>query len=807
MTTQSQTHPSSLFLSTSPTGDETDFIRLIEAISKSKTPVPKKSQFIFEYTKEAAIHNTLVLAKYDFDLGKALEAQGFSEVSAGSELRPVYQLEALFRYHPNLQSILEVASRGVDYKAPDLPEEKRLEILRSRLEKGNQKSALTKDAIPIVTRLMKKDVVNAYSIIVLPSCLERLKDCELYAMGLQHQMTIDENGNSVPKKRLTHNLSEDKKSGVSINQRVKKEDLPPTVYGYTMLRVLHLIHHIRFNFPEERILLKKVDIEAAYRRLHTIASVAAKCCAQYYLTHLDDDGNHILLDENKIATNRVTGGFSFISEATFDLTDELIKCKLWDPTIDPPPLAELVPEPERLDDSQPFGIALETDVKFPKIVTCGCDGYLDDSITVTKDGEDDKEQVDRAKTADLKALHLTFRPNEGDNEPVPRPPVASVRKLKAEGTLREIIVFLGWFINTRKFIICLPNEKATSWIRSIVELMNKDKADYDELATTVGRLNHVAFVIPSARHFLNRIRLAQDRADKATFAPITKEVKEDLKLWLDFINNARAGISINRIVFRKPTSIVLTDASELGIGGYCLQSNRLWRLKFTPEEARAFSLNMKEYLGAAIGAWLALEDDASTCPCILSLSDSSSTVSWLHSSNHNPNSSPCHNELARMHARKMMLANACDYSQHIKGCENHIPDSLSRDFHLSNQQLLSLFKSTCPHLLPDNPQIMALPPQITSKIASLAQLSPKPRELNCQPKPSTIALGVSGWTSAGKEKLPTPIWKTSPPSIGPVSYAPSWTKFGTGSSLSNLPLREPPRNRPQTSGYDHPLKW
>jgi len=108
------------------------------------------------------------------------------------------------------------------------------------------------------------------------------------------------------------------------------------------------------------------------------------------LKQLDDDGNHILLDENKIATiltrlpfgsAPAPGGFSFISEATFDLTDELIKCKLWDPTIDPPPLAELVPEPERLDDSQPFGIALETDVKFPKIVTCGCDGYLDDSIT------------------------------------------------------------------------------------------------------------------------------------------------------------------------------------------------------------------------------------------------------------------------------------------------------------------------------------------------------------------------------------------------------------------------------------------
>jgi len=129
----------------------------------------------------------------------------------------------------------------------------------------------------------------------------------------------------------------------------------------------------------------------------------------------------------------------------------LLKCEKWDPTIDPPPLADLVPEPERLDDSLPYGAALETDVKFPNVVTGGCDGYLDDSITITKDGEEDRKQVERAKTADLKSLHLTFRPNEGDKEPVPRPPAASVRKLKAEGTLKEIIIFLGWFINTRKF--------------------------------------------------------------------------------------------------------------------------------------------------------------------------------------------------------------------------------------------------------------------------------------------------------------------------------------------------------------------
>lgn len=83
-------------------------------------------------------------------------------------------------------------------------------------------------------------------------------------------------------------------------------------------------------------------------------------------------------------------------------------------------------------------------------------------------------------------------------------------------------------------------------------------------------------------------------------------------------------------------------------------------------------------------------------------------------------------------------------------------DSLSRDVHLDNDELLSLFSHACPHLLPENHQITSLPIQISSWIGTLAQLQPKKRELTWQPK-STI-----------------PISRTSPPSTKPESSAPSW---------------------------------
>ncbi len=182
------------------------------------------------------------------------------------------------------------------------------------------------------------------------------------------------------------------------------------------------------------------------------------------------------------------------------------------------------------------------------------------------------------------ALHLLCRPNAGKEEPILRSEIASIRKLLAEGALAEIYTFLGWLINTRAFIIALPKEKWTQWLKSIVELLNKKEAHYEELATLVGRLDHVCYIIPAARHFMSRLRLATAIADNFTVSKLSHEVKLDLKLWIEFLGKARDGISTNNVIFRSPTSVPITDACEIGIGGHCPQNNILWRYKFSTEQ-------------------------------------------------------------------------------------------------------------------------------------------------------------------------------------------------------------------------------
>ena len=61
----------------------------------------------------------------------------------------------------------------------------------------------------------------------------------------------------------------------------------------------------------------------------------------------------------------------------------------------------------------------------------------------------------------------------------------------------------------------------------------------------------------------------------------TEEIQEDLLLCLDFLSYAKEEISMNHIVYRKPTANAYqSNASEHGIRVFSLTSGRAWHLKF-----------------------------------------------------------------------------------------------------------------------------------------------------------------------------------------------------------------------------------
>lgn len=208
-------------------GDWSGFFDIVKELANTTTPTPSASTLKFEPTITAAQHNHKIIAAHNYDLEKVIASQnGFTTLSMGSEARPVTQTDKLFSHHPSYPLYRWNTTHGIDYPLQELDEDTRLTELEQQLTRGNHKSALEPDAKQYVDKAMISDIELGYGIPMTMECVKELKHAEVYPIGLQHQKTIDETGRIIPKKRISHDLSNNKTVGNSINQRIQEEFVP-----------------------------------------------------------------------------------------------------------------------------------------------------------------------------------------------------------------------------------------------------------------------------------------------------------------------------------------------------------------------------------------------------------------------------------------------------------------------------------------------------------------------------------------------------------------------------------------------------
>jgi hypothetical protein len=142
------------------------------------------------------------------------------------------------------------------------------------------------------------------------------------------QITIGADGAKETKLRLTHNQLFNASRGVrqSVIDRMVAERLTPARFGQVLLRFLHYTCKLQRQFPDERLLITKVDCKSAYRRVHLQAKTAVKsstCTAGMLLVTL-----------------RMTFGgapnpsqWSDVSEVIADLANYLARRSDWDPSV------------------------------------------------------------------------------------------------------------------------------------------------------------------------------------------------------------------------------------------------------------------------------------------------------------------------------------------------------------------------------------------------------------------------------------------------------------------------------------------
>ena len=259
---------------------------------------------------------------------------------------------------------------------------------------------------------------------------------------------------------------------------------------------------------------------------------------------------------------------------------------------------------------------------------------------------------------------------------------------------------------------------------------------------------------------------------------------------------------MNLLTFRQPTHTYGSDACEHGIGGYNMKG-KAWRLELPQEMIGKLTINLLEYVAAVITIDLTIRD-ADSPQKLLAYTDSSSALGWLHSTSFSE-SRPAHEEVSRRLARTTMRNDSALYSQHIQGKQNFIADSLSRDHHLTNEQLTHAFTTLFPRQTPPNFAISPLPSDVTSWVSSLSHLSTKTQESlqhRCKSKLGALTDGSDSWrTMASRMSGWLNLLQTS----APVSSPPLQELLGEISMAREKVLNyEDLRSKPPSRMYVRP---
>ena len=516
--------------------------------------------------------------------------------------------------------------KGVHYEVKKLPKKKREQLMADALAYDNHKSATENE--DICEKMAAKDADLGYSAVFPVDCAAKIANGDVYPLGVQFQNSINEKGENYIKSRLTHDLSFPEvklggklkrnleKFGImyplakkikvpNLNSRCDNTTLTPCIYGQSLRQFCHLIGKNRLLCPSSRMMGTKIDCDKAYRRAHTSTNSAARNMAIVA-------GLLYVLFCLPFGAAPAPPEGSIIMEMIVDLATELVKYKSWDPSKLKSPWSVFSPKTSFDPVLQNPPIAYEMNVDVPVDDSCpaGVEGYVDDGIAVMAG---DKDLMEHTYEYIPLATHVFFRPVKTD-EPVHRPPPLSETKCYGEGLMAEDKIFLGWQFFFNLHLIQLTQRKSDQYITDLTGMICTRETRTKQIESVVGKINVVGFVLPATRHFTARLRRCIIKY-KAGDNALDDEEIEDSQLWIKFLRRAVEGVNINMAANHPATGVCISDACEIGIGGYT-NNGIFWRFYLPVEWNGKLTLNILEYLASFFTVEFELGDSTHPFPVL-----------------------------------------------------------------------------------------------------------------------------------------------------------------------------------------------
>jgi len=759
---------------------------LSSTFSANRILTTNDSPFHFNLSREAAEANFAILESSDFNLDSIIRAHHPSPLSYGSEFRPVAQLQRIFGLHPSWNRMQARLDSGSNWPLEPLPFEQRRSDLRDALAFGNHKGATEQPSL--LRQLVEEDVCSGYGLPLPLHEIHRIPGALMAPMNVIRQNTIDETGRIVEKDRLTHDQSYRWNSGSSVNSRVRKEDLPPCLFGGVIRRIINWAVAARAKFPSLPILAGKFDFRHAFRRLHLAPETAVQS-----FTQLPDEQVAVMMLRLTFGGAPCPAEWGVMSEAICDLAGTLLRDRAWDPGKVAPPDFDEVPPPAFCCSSIPFAPAKDLIVDVPVDPSGFVDVYIDDMIALCVETAGSGNAT-RLPAAVLMAIHAASRPL-APHEPLPRDPMVMKRKLAAEAGPAECKVILGWAFDFRRMTVALPKNKFLTWTEGLEHMLASGRTSAKNLESTIGRLTHMSMVIPNVHHFLSRLRDLLWRAKRRHWIPLSPACADDIRLMKVFLAQAWKGVSLNLLAYRKPTHVYYSDSCPFGLGGYST-AGHAWRFQIPSDLRFRASNNLLEHIAAIITPWIdIIRTDIQAGDCCLSMTDSSTSEGWARKTNFSeltddPIQATVRLEVARSHATRMIENGIKDYSQWFPGNENIVADSLSRDDDLSDSALTNLLLSLNLPQVPQKFHIVPLPNDISSWLTSTLQRLPVKEQLREEHKRTNLGRGNDGETGrnlSGSTATPSSAASLQPTSTSYLEHSPWLCEMDASLATFSIP--------------------
>ena len=233
--------------------------------------------------------------------------------------------------------------------------------------------------------------------------------------------------------------------------------------------------------------------------------------------------------------------------------------------------------------------------------------------------------------------------------------------------------FLGIDLDTVNMVACLPDDKLKKASDLLRQFLHRDKVQLKELQSLIGVLNFACTVIVPGRAFLRRlIDLTIGVTKPHHHIRLTREVKLDLHLWLDFLSdfNGKAFFIDQRFLNGDYLQLFTDAAGGIGYGALC---GAEWFSGLWPPEWQSRNITALELypIVAAVGTWGGYWRNKSVC----FYTDNEALVAIINKQT----TREVHTmELIRLLVLLCLTFNVNFVARHIPGRKNTLADKLSR---------------------------------------------------------------------------------------------------------------------------------